>query len=75
VKVFGCVVSLAMTNHLKEIDDAFEIGDVFEFQHAHFEDLEDNNIQNMLALCKSMDEIISQLMNINGIQNDEVDIN
>ena len=75
VKVFGCLVSLAMTNQLKEIDDTFEIGDVFEFQYAHFEDLEDENIQNMLALCKSMDDTISHLMNINGIQNDEVDIN
>lgn len=74
VKVFGCLVSLAMTNHLKEINDAFDIGDVFEFHYAHFEDLEDDNIQRMLALCKSMDETISHLMSINGIRNDEVDL-
>ncbi|GHB52815.1 MULTISPECIES: hypothetical protein [Mongoliitalea] len=74
VKVFGCIVSLAMTNHLKEINDAFEIGDVFEFQYAHFEDIDDSNIQSMIALCKEMDDTISRLMNINGIGKDEVNL-
>ncbi len=74
VKVFGCIVSLAMTNHLKEINDAFEIGDVFEFQYAHFEDIDDSNIQSMIALCKEMDETISSLMNTNGIGKDELNL-
>ncbi|WP_209332333.1 hypothetical protein [Lunatimonas salinarum] len=67
VQVFGCLVSFAMETHLKEIDDAFEIGEVFEFQYAHFEDIDDTNIQRLIALCKEMDETISSLMNINGI--------
>ena len=74
MKVFGCVVSMAMKNQLKEINDVFEIGDVFEFHYVHFEDLEDSNIQNMIHLCKSMDKTINQLMNINGIAKEEVNL-
>lgn len=73
-KVFGSMVSLAMGTHLKEINDAFEIGEVFEFQYAHFEDIDDTNIQRLIALCKEMDETISSLMNINGIDLTEVKI-
>lgn len=74
VKAFGCMVSLAMGTHLKEINDAFAIGEVFEFQYAHFEDIDDTNIQRLIALCKEMDETISSLMNINGIDLTEVKI-
>lgn len=74
IKVFGLLVSMAMSNDYKELDEAFEIGEVFKFQYAHFEDLDDVNIQKMISLCKSMDETINSLLNLNGIDKVEVDI-
>ncbi|AFL83249.1 hypothetical protein Belba_0592 [Belliella baltica DSM 15883] len=74
IKVFGLLVSMAMSNDYKELDEAFEIGEVFKFHYAHFEDLDDVNIQKMISLCKSMDETINSLLNLNGIDKEEVDI-
>ncbi|MFN3800184.1 hypothetical protein [Belliella pelovolcani] len=73
-KVFGLLVSMAMSNDLKEIDDAFEIGDVFNFEYAHFEDLVDPNIQALISLSKQMDQTIETMMNINGIKANEVNL-
>lgn len=70
VKVFGSMVSLAMGTHLTEINDAFEIGEVFEFQYAHFEDIDHTNIQRLIALCKELDETTSSRITITGNPSD-----
>lgn len=72
-KVFACIVTMAMSNDFKELDEAFEIGEVFEFQYAHFEDLEDANIQKMIELCKNMDETIASMMGMNGINEKDLE--
>lgn len=74
IDLFGSIVSISMTHHLKDINDAFEIGDVFEFEYAHFEDIEDENIQQLITLCKNIDDTINHLMNENEIGKNEVDI-
>jgi hypothetical protein len=73
-KVFGLLVSMAMSNDLKEIDDAFEIGDIFYFEYAHFEDISDPNIQALISLSKQMDQTIETMMNINDIKANEINL-
>lgn len=74
IKVFGCIVTLAMSNDYKDLNETIEIGEIIEFQYAHFEGIEDTNIQKMISMCKDMDETINSLMNLNGIGMEEVDI-
>lgn len=74
IKVFGLLVSMAMSNDYKEINDAFEIGDIVNFEYAHFEGITDTNIRALISLSKQMDQTIETLMNINGIQKEEVNL-
>ncbi|MGY6520506.1 MAG: hypothetical protein ACXIUD_02185 [Mongoliitalea sp.] len=74
INVFGSILSIAMTHHMKDIHDSFDIGNVFEFEYAHFEDIEDESLQQLIILSKSMDDTINHLMHVNGIGKDEVDL-
>jgi len=64
-----------MSNELKHLQDAFDEGDIYSFSLKHFESMEDENIQTLVKLCKTNEQTIFSFMDMNGIQDDEVNLN
>lgn len=72
--IFTQIVNLAMSGEMKHIENAFDIGDEYSFELAHFEDIEDINVQKLISLCKKTEETVFSLMNLNGINENEVSL-
>jgi len=72
--VFTQIINLAMSEELKHLEDAFDIGDEYDFKLKHFEKVDDVNVQKLVKLCKSMEETIFTIMDLNGVSENEVNI-
>ena len=72
--IFSQIVNFAMLNGFSHIDDAFDVGDVYSFTLAQFEDMQDVNVQHLVRLCKGIEETIFTLMDLNGIKSEEVNL-
>jgi len=72
-KTFLQLINLAMENELKEIHEAFEIGEGFTFELSHFEGLTDTNVQKLVALCKNIESTYFDLMDLNGVNENEIE--
>jgi len=72
-KTFMQLLNLAMENELKEIDDAFEEGDKFVFELSQFEGLTDTNVQKLVDLCKNIESAYYDMIDLNGINEEEID--
>lgn len=59
-------------SHLKEV---FEIGDVYSFFLGHFENMKDVNVQKMERLCRKTVEFFFKIMDLNGVNENEVNLN
>lgn len=72
-QIFTQVINLSMANEMKEVDDAFEEGDEFQFDIASFEDSSDTNLNLLVDLVKHIQTTHDSLCNINSIafDNDE----
>lgn len=73
--IFEQIVNLAMSNEYKHLEDAFEQGDVYRFSLNHFENMDDVNIQKLVKLCRKTEETIFTIMDLNGISENEVNLN
>ncbi len=73
--IFEQIINLAMSNELNHLEDAFEEGDIYSFSLKHFENMEDENIQNLVKLCKTTEQTIFSLMNLNNVKDEEVNLN
>jgi hypothetical protein len=73
--IFEQIVNLAMTNEYEHLQDAFADGDVYSFSLKHFENMEDVNIQNLVKLCIKTEKTIYSIINLNGIEENEVNLN
>ena len=54
--IFAELLNLASTGEMKDIMSAFEEGDMYDFKYEHFEDLQDANIQKLLAVLKHLEQ-------------------
>ena len=72
--VFTQIVNLAMSEELKHLENAFDVGDEYDFKLKHFESIEDVNVKKLIILCKHMEETIFAIMDLNGISENEVNI-
>ena len=71
-KTFLQLINLAMENELKEIHEAFDIGEGYTFELSHFEGLTDSNVQKLVELCKNIEDTYFSLMDLNGIKENEI---
>ena len=69
---FMQLLNIAMENELKDIDNAFTVGDKFVFELSHFEGLTDTNVVKLVELCKNIESTYFDMMDLNGI--DDADI-
>lgn len=72
--IFTQIVNLAMSGEMNHIESAFDVGEDYNFTLAHFEDVEDINVQKLVSLCKKAEKTVFTLMNINGINENEVNL-
>jgi len=73
--IFEQIINLAMSNEFSHLKDAFDQGDVYSFSLNHFEDMEDVNVQKMVNLCRKTEETVFTIMDLNGISENEVNLN
>lgn len=73
--IFEQILNLAMSNEFSHLKDAFDQGDVYSFSLNHFEDMEDVNVQKMVNLCRKTEETVFTIMDLNGISENEVNLN
>ena len=71
-KICGELLNLASTGELEHVMSAFENGDSYEFELAHFEGCEDGNIQKLIVLLKLIDQTFQDIMKDNNILSEEV---
>ena len=67
-QIFTEGLNLLMSNELKEIDEVFEEGDVYEFSINHLESSTDTNVQLILKTIKEIRQTINSLQNLNLYQ-------
>ncbi len=72
--IFTQIVNLAMSGEMSHIESAFDIGETYNFTLSHFEDVEDINVQKLVSLCKNTEETVFSLMNLNGINENEINL-
>lgn len=65
-------INLAMIGELKHIDEAFEIGDTFNFDIEQFKGCKDSNLKEIVALYESLETTMDTLANINAITEEEL---
>ena len=73
--IFEQVINLAMKNELKDVQDAFDVGDEYAFTLKQFENIEDVNVQNLVKLCQLTEQTIFNIMNLNDIKDEDVNLN
>lgn len=72
-QIFTEGLNLLMNYELKEIDEVFEEGDVFEFSINHLENSTDTNVQLILKTIKEIRQTINSLQNLNLIKDEEIE--
>ena len=72
-QIFTEGLNLLMNNELKQIDEVFEEGDVFEFSINHLENSTDTNVQLILKTIKEIRQTINSLQNLNLIKDEEIE--
>lgn len=72
--LFGEALNLAMAGPYKDIDDAFEVGDVYNFGFEHLENSGDANLEKIATLMKLSQETIASMININALSRKELGI-
>lgn len=72
-ETFTSLLNLADKVAYSNILDAFDNGDVYEFNIRQFEKSGDQNIQRLVYFYKQIATIKNQLINLNAIKEDELD--
>lgn len=70
--IFAELLNLSSSGEMQDIMSAFDSGDTYDFQYAHFEDLQDTNIQNLIGLLRHIDEIFKTIKVENNILSEEI---
>lgn len=70
-ELFSSLIGVAMSGEYKELDEAFEKGDIFNFELAHFSESKDVNVQELYELIQKLEETYVSLLNLNGMSEAE----
>jgi hypothetical protein len=72
-RMFTAMVNVGMSGSLVDLTDAFDLGEVVNFEIEMFEDSGDVNLEIIIKLIKQMEVAKQSLMNLNAIDQDELD--
>lgn len=71
--LFTAMINTGMTGVYRELHQAFEPGDVYEFELAHFEDTGDANLDLLVDVLKQTAAARISLINLNTLPEPEND--
>ena len=69
--LFTDIINVAMSNEYKEIDEVFDVNDVYNFNIDHFENSTDQNVKNLVNLINEIRQSVETIMNINNIKEND----
>src|SRR5690606_22205035 len=72
-ELFSQIVNWGLTYPLKDIGEAFEVGDSFEFNINTFEDTDDDELNKLIASFHSINSTIQHFADIFEIEDDDID--
>ena len=72
--IFTQIVNLSMSGEMKHIENVFDIGEKYNFSLKHFEKSKDINVNKLVKLCKKIESTFFTIMDLNGINENEVKI-
>ncbi len=70
--LFTDILNIATAGEMRHIMDAFEDGDVYDFQLSHVEDLKDPNVRKLVHLIHEMDRVLEEVKTSNHILDTEL---
>lgn len=68
------MINLAMAGEFAEINDMFEEGDTIPADVEYFKNCKDINVQQLLKLYCTVDDMVPFFMNVNNIREEELDM-
>jgi hypothetical protein len=73
-QIFGAALGILMSDEWKEISQAFEVGDTYDFHLSQLESSKDQNVLVLAKLVKTIQETIQTIQNLNSISDNEADL-
>lgn len=74
-KIFDQIVSLGMETEFSDEVGGFKEGEIYHLELKHFEDSKNTSLHKLVELCRGTEGTIFSLMNLNGINENEVKLN
>ncbi|MDH4092123.1 MAG: hypothetical protein OEV74_17465 [Cyclobacteriaceae bacterium] len=71
--LFDEAMNLAMLGDLRDINDAFEVGDTYTFELAHLQNSADSNVNALVSLIEEIQGIVDSLVSVNNIDRKEIE--
>lgn len=65
-------INIAMNGEMKEIDDAFEEGDIYQFDMDQFRGTKDVNLEKIGEFYDQLENLMNSLANINAIKEEDL---
>lgn len=72
--IFTDTLNLLMHGNLKEVNNVFEINDVYNFNINHLENSKDKNVETLVTLIKNIEKTIKSLKENNNINDNEINV-
>ncbi len=71
-EIFDCAINLGMAGELKEIDESFDVGDIYHFDIEQLKGHNDVNLNIFIELYEKLNDTLNTIANINAISEDEL---
>ena len=68
---FGLGLNFAMRGELKEINDVFELNEIYAFSLEHLDNSSDVNLQLLVDLIKMIQQTAESIANLNKVNLDD----
>lgn len=72
-EIFSQIVNWGLTFPLKELGEAFEVGDSFEFNINTFEDTDDEELNQLIATFHSINNTIQHFADRFSIEDEDIE--
>jgi hypothetical protein len=73
IKIFTAMVNVGMAGSLSDLADAYDLGEVVDFEIEMFAESGDANLEIIIKLISQMEAARQSLMNLNVIGEDEIE--
>lgn len=72
-RMFSAMVNVGMAGELVDLNSAFDLGEVVNFEVEMFEDSGDANLDIIIKVIRHLEKAKQSLMNLNAVSEDELD--